>query len=117
MKKQILMAIILTLACNNIFADRGNVTLHNDDAIIRSTKGKSEVPIVNYNDGKVTITAENLIGDARIVIFDAEGNVITETDVVLSASENTISIPDESTENGCTIHVEYDGSTYYGFLN
>lgn len=111
-----LLAILIATSCRVCLADDGNVTLYSDD---KNSKGKgqtTEIPMVNYNDNEVTLTSVSFI-DAYVVIRDADGNVLTEEQMLLSPTESTIVVPEESVENGCVIEISYEENSLYGYLN
>lgn len=116
MKKLFLMAISIAMSCNVCVADDGNVTLYNDNKDVREHKENSEIPVVNYEDNEVSITSACVIEDASVVIRDAEGNVVAQEQVMLSPAESTISVPENKTDDGCTIEISYQRTNLYGYL-
>jgi len=116
MKKFILLAIFIAMSCKVCLAEEGNVTLYNDDKDRKGVGQATEIPVINYSDNEVTLTSADFV-DAYVVIYSADGEVITEGQMLLSPTKSTITVPDEYSESGCIIEIYYEENSLYGYLN
>lgn len=111
-KNKVLFTVIAILLCTNIHAQTRTVTLNEDDALCDGGK----IEIINYDDDKVTISADTLIHDVTVVIKDKCGNTIYANKTTLEPIEKTIAIPKDYKNDKYVIEIYYDDKILYGFF-
>lgn len=117
MKKTTILAIMAIAFCTSMQAETKTVTLYNPDVDEFTPDGPhSEVPIINYDDKTVTISADTLIKNATVVIKDANGNVIHEEKTTVTPSETIISMPQAKQKEKLVVEIYYDDKYLYGFF-
>lgn len=74
-------------------------------------------PMVDYENGVVSVSASTLCFDVRIIIKDKDGNVVEDLLLNLSSTEQTITLPVEYDSDEYTIELIYENKTYRGTIS
>ena len=115
MKRRTTIAIMAITLCTGMQAQTKTVTLYNDDLTCQG--GRYEVPIINYDDTTVTISADTLINNATVVIKDADGNVIHEEKTTVTPAEKNINLPQSGQREKSVVELYYDDKWLYGYFD
>ena len=115
MKKKTTIAIMAITLCTGMQAQTKTVTLYSDDLTCRG--GHYELPIINYDDNTVTISADTLINNATVVIKDGDGNIIHEEKTTVTQAETNINLPQSEQQDKSVIELYYDDKFLYGFFD
>lgn len=75
-----------------------------------------EVPTVSQNGDDITVKADTILTDVRIVVKDELGNVVHDSIVELSPWSTTIFVPDSFDCPKATIDIYYRREHLFGIL-
>lgn len=73
-----------------------------------------EIPTVSQDGDDITVKADTILTDVRIVVRDELGNVLHDSVVDLSPEATTISIPDGDDSIKATIDIYYKREHFFG---
>ncbi len=109
--KLILFLAFLSLGC---LKSVGNdiVCLYGDNR--NGKPDYSEIPIVTYDEEQVTITADTLLYNVRVVIKDEAGAVMYSGMMNVSSAETTLPVPDGLAGRKYSIELYYEDNSLYG---
>ncbi|MDE7379273.1 MAG: hypothetical protein K2N13_10025 [Paraprevotella sp.] len=115
MKKRFLLSgFIATVFCAGMQAQIKTVTLHNDDLITEDRH--YEIPVINYDDNTVSISADTIIYNATVVVKDISGRIIHQEQTVINPNETEIKMAKEELANKSSVEVYYGDKRLYGYF-
>lgn len=101
----------------------GCITLNAKNIVLKRNKKighyvtKSEMPIANYEDGKLTLSLGTYTYKAHITVTDENGQVVCEKDAVLSPQQTELSLPECSNSENYTLEINYGTTVVQGTID
>ena len=77
---------------------------------------RSEHPIINYDEGIVTISTKTSIYDATIVIKDNKGEIIHQEQTIVSPAKAEIKMSPQELTKKAEVEVYYDDKCLRGYF-
>lgn len=78
---------------------------------------KNEIPIANYEDGKLTLSTGTYTYKAHITVTDENGQVVCEKDVMLSPQQTQVPLPECSNSEKYTLEISYGPNVVQGTID
>lgn len=79
-------------------------------------RSSAQIPTVYYNDNLLYVTSPYYIEEAEIIIYDESGSVIYSVTMSLSATTNTLILPQSVTEEKYSIEIIYGEHDLVGYF-
>ncbi len=96
------------------FAFGREILLYTDDKDKIGDAHRGEIPTVTYDEEQVTITADTLLYNVRVVIKNEAGAVMYSGVMDVSSAETILPVPDGLAGRKCSIELYYEDNSLYG---
>ena len=118
MQMKLITTILLSAGCIAGFANNYNVAMRYKD-VKEGQIRKNEIPTVTRGEDGVELSADSIIIDAHIVIFDECRQTVANTVMTISPAPIHITLPDSpqkeyEPDKSYTIEIKYDDASLVG---